>query len=95
MWHFGSNCWFGVIVPFPEDRSVSSGQSPRLHPYKGKASVSQIHQDVQHTDLNPEYGNYEDPDPVVEVVDTNDYYFSDYEVGSGRSAIRDNNPYYE
>ena len=54
-----------------------------------------VHRNVPHTDLNPEYGNYEDPDPIVEVVDTNDYYFSDYEVGSGRSAIRDNNPYYE
>ena len=57
--------------------------------------TQRVHRDVQHTDLNPEYGNYEDPDPIVEVVDTNDYYFSDYEVGSGRSAIRDNNPYYE
>ena len=60
-----------------------------------RRQTQHVHQDVQHRDLNPEYGNYEDPDPVVEVVDTNDYYFSDYEVGSGRSVIRDNNPYYE
>ena len=63
--------------------------------FKRRQTQQRVHRDVQHTDLNPEYGNYEDPDPIVEVVDTNDYYFSDYEVGSGRSVIRDNNPYYE
>ena len=46
MWHFGSNCWFGVIVPFPEGRSISAGQHPRLHPHRGKASISLIHQDT-------------------------------------------------
>ena len=47
---------------------------------------------VTHTDLNPTYGDYVDPDPTVEVEDTNDYYSSDYEAGTSR--MTDNNPYY-
>ena len=47
------------------------------------------------TDENPTYGDYHDPDPTVEVEDRNDYYSSDYEVGTGRSRATDNNPYYE
>ena len=50
---------------------------------------------VQHRDENPVYGDYDDYYNTVEVVDRNDYYFSDYEVGSGRSTITDNNPDYE
>ena len=49
---------------------------------------------VYRTDENPVYGDYNDYYHTVEVRDTNDYYFSDYEVGSGRSTIRDNNPDY-
>ena len=47
---------------------------------------------VTHDDLNPTYGDYVDPDPTVEVEDTNDYYSSDYEAGTSR--MTDNNPYY-
>ena len=51
--------------------------------------------DVTHEDQNPTYGDYFDPDPRAEVEDTNDYYSSDYEAGTGRSRATDNNPYYE
>ena len=45
-------------------------------------------------DENPVYGDYFDPDPRMEVEDTNDYYSSDYEpVGTSRAT--DNNPLYE
>ena len=47
------------------------------------------------TDENATYGDYSDPDPRMEVEDTNDYYSSDYEAGTGRSRVTDNNPYYE
>ena len=46
-------------------------------------------------DVNPTYGDYSDPDPRMEVEDTNDYYSSDYEAGTGTSRTTDNNPYYE
>ena len=51
--------------------------------------------DVTDDDENPTYGDYFDPDPRMEVEDTNDYYSSDYEAGTGRSKTTDNNPYYE
>ena len=47
---------------------------------------------VTRDDVNPTYGDYVDPDPTVEVEDTNDYYSSDYEAGTSR--MNDNNPYY-
>ena len=47
------------------------------------------------TDENATYGDYFDPDQRMEVEDTNDYYSSDYEAGTGLSRATDNNPYYE
>ena len=44
---------------------------------------------------NPSYGDYSDPDQRMEVEDSNAYYSSDYEAGTGRSRATDNNPYYE
>ena len=44
---------------------------------------------------NPTYGDYSDPDPKMEVKDSNAYYSSDYEAGTGGSRATDNNPYYE
>ena len=46
-------------------------------------------------DENHTYGDYFDPDPIMEVEDNNDYYSSDYEAGTGTSRATDNNPYYE
>ena len=51
--------------------------------------------EVTNDDENPTYGDYFDPDPRAEVEDTNDYYSSDYEAGTGLSRATDNNPYYE
>ena len=51
--------------------------------------------DVTDDDENPTYGDYFDPDPRMEVEDSNDYYSSDYEAGTGKSRATDNNPYYE
>jgi len=51
--------------------------------------------EVTQDDENPVYGDYSDPDPRMEVEDTNDYYSSDYEAGTGTSRTTDNNPYYE
>ena len=51
--------------------------------------------DVTDEDENPTYGDYFDPDPRAEVEDTNDYYSSDYEAGTGLSRATENNPYYE
>jgi len=50
--------------------------------------------DVIDEDENPTYGDYFDPDPIVEVEDSNAYYSSEYEAGSGTSKITDNNPDY-
>ena len=50
---------------------------------------------VRFEDDNPTYGDYFDPNPRVEVEDTNAYYSSDYEAGTGTSRTTDNNPYYE
>ena len=45
-------------------------------------------------EMNPVYGDYYvDPDPTVEVKDTNAYYSSEYETGTTRTT--DNNTYYE
>ena len=49
---------------------------------------------VTKTDDNATYGDYSDPDARMEVEDTNDYYSSDYEAGTGTSCTTDNNPYY-
>ena len=46
-------------------------------------------------DENPTYGDYSDPDPRMEMEDSNNYYSSDYEAGKGRSRATDNNPYNE
>ena len=51
--------------------------------------------DVSDEDENPTYGDYFDPDPIVEVEDSNAYYSSDYEADTGTSRTMDNNPYYE
>ena len=51
--------------------------------------------DTQDEDENPTYGDYFDPDPIVEVEDSNAYYSSDYEAGTGTSRITDINPDYE
>ena len=47
------------------------------------------------TDENETYGDYYDPDQRMEVEDTNAYYSSHYEAGTGTSRTMDNNPYYE
>ena len=45
-------------------------------------------------EMNPVYGDYyHDPDPTMEVKDTNAYYSSEYESGTSRTT--DNNTYYE
>ena len=46
-------------------------------------------------DVNPTYGDYFDPDLRMEVEDTDDYYSSDYEAGTGTSRTTDKNPDYE
>jgi len=58
--------------------------------------------EVRADDVNPTYGDYYDPDdyydpnPRVEVEDSNAYYCSsDYEAETGTSRTTDKNPYYE
>ena len=46
-------------------------------------------------DENPVYGDYFDLAPRMEVEDSNDYYSSDYEAGTGTSKTTDTNSYYE
>ena len=46
------------------------------------------------TDENPTYGDYYEPNPTSEVEDNNIYYSLDYEAGTERSRIKDNNPLY-
>ena len=46
------------------------------------------------TDENATYGDHSDPNYRMEVEDTNDYYSSDYEAGTG-TRTTDINPYYE
>ena len=46
-------------------------------------------------DENPVYGDYFDLDPRMEVEDSNDYYSSDYEAGTGTSRTTDTNSFYE
>ena len=46
-------------------------------------------------DENATYGEYSDPDARMEVEDSNAYYSSDYEAGTGTSRTMDNNPNYE
>ena len=51
-------------------------------------------ENVTDIDENHTYGNYDDPDPVVEVEDINDYYSSTvYEADMSRTT--DNNSQYE
>ena len=48
------------------------------------------------TDENPTYGDYYyDSNPTSEVEDSNVYYASDYEAGTGMGRVTDNNPLYE
>ena len=47
---------------------------------------------VTDIDENPTYGDYYDPDPVMEVEDSNDYYSSTYEADTSRTT--DNNSQY-
>ena len=44
-------------------------------------------------DVNDIYGDYSDPDPVVEVTDSNPYYTGDYDE-AGTTMTRDNNSLY-
>ena len=60
-----------------------------------RRQAHQGRQDEPCIDVNPVYGDYEIPDPIAEVEDTNDYYSSDYEAESVTSRTTDNNPYYE
>ena len=47
---------------------------------------------IMKEDVNDIYGDYSDPDPVVEVTDSNPYYTGDYEAGT--TMTRDNNSQY-
>ena len=47
---------------------------------------------IMKEDVNDIYGDYSDPDPVVEVTDSNPYYTCDY--GDGTTMTRDNNSLY-
>ena len=49
-------------------------------------------QEQAEDDVNPTYGEYEDPDPVVEVEDSNPYYSDVYVEGTSRAT--DNNSMY-
>ena len=60
-----------------------------------KSKTKKRKQNTTHTDVNPVYGDYYYPEPKAEAVDTNDYYSSDYEEGTGTSRTTDNNEYYE
>ena len=60
-----------------------------------RRKVERSSQNKTHTDENPVYGDYYYSDPKAEAVDTNDYYSSDYEAGTGTSQTADNNDYYE
>ena len=44
-------------------------------------------------DMNPDYATYEGEDEVAEVVDDNDYYYT--EDNEGEATITDTNPTYE
>ena len=63
--------------------------------FNQRQTQPQGRQDEPCIDVNPVYGDYEIPDPIAEVEDTNDYYSSDYEAESGTSRTTENNPYYE
>ena len=47
---------------------------------------------IMKEDVNDIYGDYSDPDPVVEMTDSNPYYTCDYEAGT--TMTRDNNSQY-
>ena len=61
--------------------------------FKQRKRTTKREADVTDDDENPTYGDYFDPDPRVEVEDSNSYYSSDYETGTGRTT--DNNPHYD
>ena len=48
---------------------------------------------IMKEDVNDIYGDYSDPDPVVEVTDSNPYYTCDYDE-TGTTMTRDNNSLY-
>ena len=52
-------------------------------------------ENLKDTDENPTYGDYYDPNPTSEVEDSNIYYSLDYEAGTEKNRIKDNNPLYE
>ena len=65
-----------------------------LYVFKHKQTKKATVDETPKKDMNPVYGdNYVDPDPTVEVKDTNAYYSSEYETGTSRTT--DNNTYYE
>ena len=47
---------------------------------------------IMKEDINDTYGDYSDPDPVVEMVDSNPYYTGVYEADT--TMTRDNNSQY-
>ena len=47
---------------------------------------------IMKEDVNDIYGDYSDPDPVMEMTDSNPYYTGDYEAGT--TMTRDNNSQY-
>ena len=63
--------------------------------FKQRKRTTKREADVTDDDENPTYGDYFDPNPRMEVDDTNDYYSSDYDAGTGTSKTTDNNPDYE
>ena len=57
-----------------------------------KCFKDKIGRPIMKEDVNDIYGDYSDPDPVVEVTDSNPYYTGDYEAGT--TMTRDNNSQY-
>ena len=62
--------------------------------FKQREAKLRVAAEVRRDDENPVYGVYFDPDPRMEVEDTNDHYSSDYEP-VGTSWTTDNNSFYE
>ena len=81
-----SRCWWPIFYLFFSSFSFSSFAA------SNSKRRGEMQKDV---DENPTYGDYFDPNPRMEVEDTNVYYSSDYEAGTGRSRATDNNPYNE
>ena len=57
-----------------------------------RRKAKKLAENVTDIDENHTYGNYDDPDPVVEVEDINDNYSSTYEANTSRTT--DNNSQY-